>query len=123
MEDANVLVNHYAILGAHPQLTDQEIRGLYRTLARHYHPDRPGGDASKFAEVTAAYANIGTLKARAQLRAAYALMSPMCAVCSGSGVEQKTKGFTRVILTQCDVCEGAGYRLDQQLKVYTKRRK
>lgn len=45
----------YKELGVEKKATKQEIRKAYRKLARIHHPDRPNGDAKKFAEIQNAY--------------------------------------------------------------------
>ena len=43
------------ILGLPATATKQEIKARYRDLAKQHHPDKPGGDARKFDEITKAY--------------------------------------------------------------------
>jgi curved DNA-binding protein len=45
----------YKILGVSKESDQKEIKSHFRTLARKYHPDKPGGDESKFKEIQAAY--------------------------------------------------------------------
>lgn len=116
------MINHYQILGAHPEMFDHEIRTLYRALARKHHPDK-GGDSDAFAAVTAAYAAVGTAKARASLRGLYALHAPACNQCGGCGYTQRSKGFTSVVRTVCDACHGAGYLLEQAASPRSYRKK
>jgi curved DNA-binding protein CbpA len=51
--------DYYAIMGLHPEATEDEIRRAYRRLALQWHPDRNRGDAraeERFKEVSEAYA-------------------------------------------------------------------
>jgi curved DNA-binding protein len=51
--------DYYAILGLHPEATQEEIRRAYRRLALEWHPDRRPGDptaAERFKEISEAYA-------------------------------------------------------------------
>lgn len=43
------------LLGLHAAATLDETRAAYRRIARLMHPDRAGGDAERFKEITAAY--------------------------------------------------------------------
>lgn len=45
----------YAVLGISSDASEDEIKVVYRRLAHQYHPDKGGGDISKFKEVQEAY--------------------------------------------------------------------
>lgn len=45
----------HEVLGIPPNATREAAREAYRALARRWHPDREGGDAAVFAEVSEAY--------------------------------------------------------------------
>jgi molecular chaperone DnaJ len=47
--------DYYKILGLEKTATEAEIKRAYRKLAHQYHPDKGGGDAEKFKEVSQAY--------------------------------------------------------------------
>jgi len=47
--------DYYDILGIKKTATKEEIKKAYRSLAHKYHPDRPGGSAERFKEVSQAY--------------------------------------------------------------------
>ncbi len=47
--------NYYEILGVDKSSSAQEIKKAYRKLAHKYHPDKQGGDETKFKEVNEAY--------------------------------------------------------------------
>jgi molecular chaperone DnaJ len=59
--------DYYEILGVSKSATADEVKRAYRKLAMEHHPDRHGGDDSKFKEIGEAYE---TLKDE-QKRAAY----------------------------------------------------
>jgi hypothetical protein len=48
-------MNPYEVLGVKKNATEKEIRGRYRGLSSMYHPDKEGGDRSKFEEVKEAH--------------------------------------------------------------------
>lgn len=45
---------HLNILGLHAPVSRDEVTSKYRELSKVYHPDKPGGDAHKFREITEA---------------------------------------------------------------------
>lgn len=45
----------YAILGVRPGAGRAEVNNAYRRLMKRHHPDRPGGDADRAAEINRAY--------------------------------------------------------------------
>lgn len=45
----------YAALGLEPGADRDSVERAYRTLIKHHHPDRAGGDAARAAEITRAY--------------------------------------------------------------------
>ncbi len=47
--------DYYTILGVLKTATEDEIKKAYRKLAHQHHPDKSGGDASKFKEINEAY--------------------------------------------------------------------
>ena len=72
-------------LPARPDLTDEQVRAAWRTIAAATHPDRPGGgDVARYTEAAAAYAVLrtpwGRSEAFADLGAAAEGTSPLPAV-------------------------------------------
>lgn len=47
--------DYYQILGVAKTATEDEIKKAYRKLAHKYHPDKSGGDETKFKELNEAY--------------------------------------------------------------------
>jgi DnaJ-class molecular chaperone len=61
------MIDPYKILGVSKTASEDEIKKVYRTLAKKYHPDlNPGNKDSeaKFKEVNEAYSMVGTKEAR-----------------------------------------------------------
>jgi len=58
--------NYYEILGVGKGASDEEIKKAYRKLAHQYHPDKQGGDESKFKEINEAYQVLSDKEKRAQ---------------------------------------------------------
>lgn len=47
--------DYYSKLELHPGVSQEEIKKSFRRLAHIYHPDKPGGDVTKFKEISEAY--------------------------------------------------------------------
>ncbi len=47
--------DYYKILGIDKSASDEEVKKAYRRLAHKYHPDKAGGNESKFKEINEAY--------------------------------------------------------------------
>ena len=58
--------NYYEILGVSKGASDDEIKKAFRKLAHQYHPDKKGGDETKFKEVSEAYTVLSDKKRRAE---------------------------------------------------------
>lgn len=58
--------DYYNILGVPRKATKSEIKQAFRKLAHKYHPDKKGGDETKFKEVSEAYTVLSDDKKRAE---------------------------------------------------------
>ena len=58
--------DYYQILGVDKKSSADEIKKAYRNLAKKHHPDKNGGDESKFKELTEAYSVLGNEKKRSE---------------------------------------------------------
>jgi len=76
----------WAVLGVAPTASDDEIHDAYRRLATRHHPDRPGGDADRMAQINAAYALVrdGAVEPVAATRPAAPAATPVVEA-AGSG--------------------------------------
>lgn len=52
----------YKVLGVNPNSNKSEVYRAYRGKARRFHPDVPGGDNEKMAEINLAYEQICRLR-------------------------------------------------------------
>jgi len=48
-------MNYYSVLGVPKNATEKDIKSAYRKLAKEHHPDRTGGDDTKFKQINEAY--------------------------------------------------------------------
>jgi molecular chaperone DnaJ len=58
--------NFYEILGIDKKASKDEIKKAFRTLAHKYHPDKKGGNADKFKEISEAYTVLSDDQKRSQ---------------------------------------------------------
>jgi curved DNA-binding protein len=65
----------YKILGLDKSATDEEIKKTYRKLAMEHHPDRTGGDDTRFKEIAEAYSILSDPKKKARLNSSFDLNS------------------------------------------------
>lgn len=73
MDDETEFVDHYAVLGVHPECGSRALDAAYRHLAKLYHPDHPGtSDVEKFGQVVAAYRVLKGVEGRARYDLRYA---------------------------------------------------
>ena len=58
--------DYYTILGLDKKASKDDVKKAFRKLAHKYHPDKKGGDESKFKEASEAYAVLSDDKKRAE---------------------------------------------------------
>jgi molecular chaperone DnaJ len=58
--------DYYETLGVDRGATSEDIKKAFRKLAHKYHPDKNGGDSSKFKEISEAYSVLSDEKRRAE---------------------------------------------------------
>lgn len=58
--------DYYEVLGVDKKASKEQIKKAFHKLAHKYHPDKGGGDAEKFKEVSEAYSVLGDDKKRAE---------------------------------------------------------
>lgn len=84
-------VNHYAILGVSPTLTDKELRNAYRKACLRLHPDK-GGDKAQFQQLQDAYASI--LEERAKQKPQGSAGDAAVTPCTTAAAGGSTAGFS-----------------------------
>ena len=85
-------VNPFDALGlpARPDLTDEQVRAAWRTIAAATHPDRrDGGDVARYTEATAAYAVLRTPWGRSE---AFADLGDTCPLPAVDGPDPEPAG-------------------------------
>ncbi len=58
--------DYYRILGVDKKASKDDVKKAFHKLAHKYHPDKQGGDAAKFKEISEAYSVLGDEKKRAE---------------------------------------------------------
>ena len=58
--------DYYSLLGVEKSASKDDIKKAFHKLAHKYHPDKSGGDASRFKEVSEAYSVLSDEKKRAE---------------------------------------------------------
>ena len=55
LKNKNMKKDYYEILGVSKSASDDEIKKAFRKKAMEFHPDKNGGDDTKFKEINEAY--------------------------------------------------------------------
>jgi molecular chaperone DnaJ len=58
--------DYYQVLGVTKSASEDDIKSAFRKLAQKYHPDKKGGDETKFKEASEAYSVLSDKKKRAE---------------------------------------------------------
>ncbi len=58
--------DYYKLLGVEKNATPDELKKAFKKLAMQYHPDRPGGNETKFKEINEAYQILGDAEKRSK---------------------------------------------------------
>jgi molecular chaperone DnaJ len=83
--------DYYSTLGITRDATKEDIKKAFRKLAHEYHPDKKGGNAEKFKEVSEAYSVLSDDKKRAEYNAYGRTFSDMGG--AGAGFNPNDFGF------------------------------
>lgn len=91
--------------------TEIMVTTAYKSMAKAYHPDMPGGDAAKFVEVDKAKCVLLLWLKRPKVAPVDpAISSEKCIPCKGTGRRTLRRGF-RSMTMLCGSCRGTGERL------------
>jgi DnaJ-class molecular chaperone len=101
--------NHYARLEVHRGMDCEWIRNYTRALLMRAHPDRPNGNAERFALLTLSRAVLGDEHSRRQYHEQLALLAPWCTECDAVGYTTQQTGWTSRKMTACVTCGGSGH--------------
>lgn len=94
----------YAVLGAPPDATLEELKHNYYLLAKEFHPDTARGDGVVFREITYAWSQLRDPERRRRYDAKLLLEGRQCTECRGAGRVFKLKRGR----VSCPSCEGTG---------------
>ena len=89
----------YKVLGVAKDVTDAELKKVYRKLARKYHPDSNAGDAkaeAKFKEISEAYSVLSDAEQRKEYDAFRAMGGGARFTSPGGSTGQSSAGFEDV---------------------------
>ncbi|MDE3134314.1 MAG: J domain-containing protein [Acidobacteriota bacterium] len=84
-------IDPYAVLGVAPDVSDDELRRVYRTLVMRHHPDHNGGSAqsaARFAQIQSAYAAITERRIGAE-------PTPGASASAGSRIDERIAALER----------------------------
>lgn len=81
--------DYYAILGVSKKASQDEIKKAYRKLAHTHHPDKQGGNETKFKEINEAYSVLGDTQKRSQ----YDQFGQTFSNGGGAGFRGESQGF------------------------------
>ncbi len=95
--------DYYEVLGIDRKASKDDIKKAFRKLAHKYHPDKSGGDESKFKEVSEAYAILSDDKKRAEYDAYGRVFS---------GGHAQGQGFEGFDFSQFNESGGMGFDID-----------
>ncbi len=84
--------DYYHILGVAKTASDEEVKKAYRKLAHQFHPDKAGGDETKFKEINEAYQVLSDKVKRAQYDR-FGTAEPMNGFGGGAGPQWGAGGF------------------------------
>lgn len=107
------MFNPWKILGVHRKSEDADIRDAFIVMAKRHHPDvndkRKKPDPEMFGLANQAYKILKDNKSRNEFIERIKVTTRPCAVCLGTGVKSKSKGFHQKSYTGCLACDGSGF--------------
>ncbi len=103
--------DYYNVLGVDKKADKEEIKKAFRKMAHKYHPDKGGGDDSKFKEVTEAYSILSDDKKRREYDA-YGQAFPGSTGGGQAGRQQQGNPFGGFDFSQFQQGFGGGQEFD-----------
>ncbi len=101
--------DYYHVLGIERSASKEEVKKAYRKLAHKFHPDKKGGDESKFKEINEAYYVLGDDKRRSEYDRFGRVFSGQGGAGSGSGDFGFEGGFGGDFTDIFDTIFGSGF--------------
>jgi DnaJ-class molecular chaperone len=111
-----IMNDPYKILGLNANSKLEDVKIKYKSLAKQYHPDKPGGDSDKFKEINTAYDEIINPKHEQQMHSDFFSMFANRSFSGGFGVHVKQQHVQDIPITLEEMYNGkhASFRINNE---------